>query len=216
VSTSAEPPVTDGEDPGAVVLTDARAIKALAHPARLAVIDRLFGGEVLTATECATIAGLTPSAMSYHLRALQRWGLIAPAGGSGDGRERPWKALGTSVQIRSESSRAASAASGVLLGQLMDTMRSEVLHNAELRGREDPSARPAGFSFSHAMMTDAEARELFDRIEALTRTYAERPDPPPGARRHHLWWAGLPVDGEPPPATTGVAAEVGVPPPATG
>ena len=54
-----------------VMLTDPRAIKALAHPARLAVIDELFAGRQLTATECAEIAGLSPSAMSYHLRALE-------------------------------------------------------------------------------------------------------------------------------------------------
>ena len=53
------------------MLTDPRAIKALAHPARLAVIDELFAGRQLTATECAEIAGLSPSAMSYHLRALE-------------------------------------------------------------------------------------------------------------------------------------------------
>ena len=59
-----------------VVLRDPRAIKALAHPARLAVIDEFFAGRRLTATECAEIAGLSASAMSYHLRALEKWGII--------------------------------------------------------------------------------------------------------------------------------------------
>ena len=59
-----------------VVLSDPRAIKALAHPARLAVIDELFAGRELTATECAQVAGLSLSAMSYHLRALEKWGIV--------------------------------------------------------------------------------------------------------------------------------------------
>ncbi|MDX6262847.1 MAG: hypothetical protein QOH84_4535, partial [Kribbellaceae bacterium] len=67
-----------------VVLTDPRAIRALAHPARQRIIDELYSGRVLTATECAELAGLTPSATSYHLRALERWGIIERAEGSTD------------------------------------------------------------------------------------------------------------------------------------
>ena len=71
---------------GAVVISDAAGVKALAHPARLAVIDVLYSGEILTATQCAEIAGITPSAMSYHLRALERHGIFFRAEGCGDGR----------------------------------------------------------------------------------------------------------------------------------
>ena len=73
-----------------VVITDPRAIRALAHPARQRIIDELYSGRVLTATECAELAGLTPSATSYHLRALERWGSIERAEASADGRERPY------------------------------------------------------------------------------------------------------------------------------
>ena len=62
-----------------VVITDPRAIRALAHPARQRIIDELYSGRVLTATECAELAGLTPSATSYHLRALERWGIVERA-----------------------------------------------------------------------------------------------------------------------------------------
>ncbi|HET6740226.1 MAG TPA: helix-turn-helix domain-containing protein, partial [Kribbella sp.] len=75
-----------------VVITDPQAIRALAHPARQRVIDELYNGRVLTATECAELAGLTPSAMSYHLRALEKWGIIERADETTDGRERPWRA----------------------------------------------------------------------------------------------------------------------------
>ena len=39
------------EQDGKIVLTDPRAIRALAHPARLAIIEALLPGEELTATE---------------------------------------------------------------------------------------------------------------------------------------------------------------------
>src|SRR5665647_3712685 len=73
-----------------LTLTDPRAIRAIAHEARQQVMDELYGGSVLTATEAAQICGLSPSAMSYHLRALEKWGIVVRDDPSSDGRERPW------------------------------------------------------------------------------------------------------------------------------
>lgn len=93
-------------DDGDIVISDPRAIRALAHPARVAVLERLFAGSVLTATECAAVAGLTPSAMSYHLRALEKYGLVGRADPTGDGRERPWRALGTGMRVEADAPAA--------------------------------------------------------------------------------------------------------------
>ncbi|MDQ6873629.1 MAG: helix-turn-helix domain-containing protein [Actinomycetota bacterium] len=79
------------QPPQRVVLTDHKALRALAHPARTAVIDELYMGKVRTASELAELTGLTPSAMSYHLRALEKWGIICRAEPTGDARERPWQ-----------------------------------------------------------------------------------------------------------------------------
>ena len=85
-----------------VEITDPKAIRALAHAARLEVISELYSTQVSrTATELAQQTGLTPSAMSYHLRALQKWGIVAPAATAGDARERRWKAAGTDFTINS-------------------------------------------------------------------------------------------------------------------
>jgi DNA-binding transcriptional ArsR family regulator len=67
------------ERDGRIVLSDPRAIRALAHPARLALLEALLAGEELTATEAASVTGLSPSATSYHLKALERWGIWRPA-----------------------------------------------------------------------------------------------------------------------------------------
>ncbi|HEX9087931.1 MAG TPA: winged helix-turn-helix domain-containing protein, partial [Arthrobacter sp.] len=83
-------------------ITDPKAIRALAHAARLEVISELYSTQVSrTATELAAQTGLTPSAMSYHLRALQKWGIVVPAPTAGDARERRWKAAGTDFTINS-------------------------------------------------------------------------------------------------------------------
>lgn len=86
--------MTDSPQKTGVVVDDPRAIRALAHPARLAILDHLGTGVTATATECARVCGLSPSATSYHLRALAKWGLIEDAESSGDARERRWRAVG--------------------------------------------------------------------------------------------------------------------------
>src|SRR6516162_99595 len=72
-----------------VVLSDPRASRALAHPARLAILEALTAGDELTATELAAVTGLSPSATSYHLKALAKWGIVEAGEGRADGRARP-------------------------------------------------------------------------------------------------------------------------------
>src|SRR5438270_12515109 len=110
-----------------VVLRDPRAIKALAHPARLAVIEAFFAGRRLTATECGDIAGLSASAMSYHLRALERWGIIRRSAATADGRERPWGAAGDRLSVDSAEPRATAAGEAMLVATMLDRARAETL-----------------------------------------------------------------------------------------
>lgn len=90
-------------------ITDPRAMRALAHPARQRLITELFSGEVLTATEAAQLCDLTPSAMSYHLRALEKWGIVVRDDATGDARERPWRAAADSLSVTPQAHRAAGA-----------------------------------------------------------------------------------------------------------
>ncbi|NKX52069.1 winged helix-turn-helix transcriptional regulator, partial [Arthrobacter deserti] len=85
---SAEPSsAAAGQAGDRVNISDARAIRALAHAVRLKVIEELFGTQQpATATELAQRHGLTPSAMSYHLRALEKWGFVKRSANQGDGR----------------------------------------------------------------------------------------------------------------------------------
>src|SRR5512135_1184014 len=86
VSVNAEP--GDGQRTSTL---DAAVMRAMAHPARLALLENLRNTGPATATECAGVVGLSPSATSYHLRALARAGLVEAAPGRGDGRERWWR-----------------------------------------------------------------------------------------------------------------------------
>jgi len=75
-------------------------MRALAHPARIALWQHLLLEGPATATECAPVAELSPSACSYHLRQLARYGFVEQdQAAAANGRERPWRAVVTSTTI---------------------------------------------------------------------------------------------------------------------
>jgi DNA-binding transcriptional ArsR family regulator len=73
-------------------LTDPQAIRALAHPLRLDLIE-LLGQGPMTAAECARALGSTQANCSFHLRQLAKYGFVAPAPEGDDRRERRWQLL---------------------------------------------------------------------------------------------------------------------------
>jgi AcrR family transcriptional regulator/DNA-binding transcriptional ArsR family regulator len=94
-----------------LLTTDPRTARALAHPARVAILNRLIAHGPATATDCAEVAGLSPSACSYHLRTLARYGFVQLASPGHDGRERVWQveAPGRLVGLHPEKPNAGAA-----------------------------------------------------------------------------------------------------------
>ena len=181
-----------------VVLTDPRAIRALAHPARQRIIDELYSGKVLTATECAELAGLTPSATSYHLRALSRWGIIERADTSADGRERPWRAPAQSLVISSQSTGAGRLASHAMMRANVDRVIEQFVEMAD----DDPWDDLSLMSRSRLWLTKAET-EQFDKdlMEVVNRYRRGRSaaNHPAGTRQVSTLIAIVPT-GKPPAA----------------
>ena len=87
---NAERPETRTEPREIRRLSDARTLRALAHPIRIALLELLLLQGPQTATEAAEQIGETPTTCSFHLRQLARYGFVEEAGG-GRGRARPWK-----------------------------------------------------------------------------------------------------------------------------
>jgi len=167
---------TPSTRPGKTVeLTDPKAIRALAHGARLAVIEELYAGRELTATECAEIAGLSPSAMSYHLRSLEKAGIVERADSTGDGRERPWRRAGEHLRIEAGDSAMGSAASTVLTKTMLARVSAQldewdaVRNDVELKWRD-----AGGVSNDQLWLTAEELAKLGDDVRALFDAYEYR------------------------------------------
>lgn len=161
---------TTGGRPQELVLTDPRALRALAHEVRQQLLDILDANHPMTATEAAAHVGITPSAMSYHLRLLEKYGIVeradAPVDGATDGRERPWRLAASNIVVRPEgtSSRGAQRA-------FMTSVVNRLV--AALERAEGGRAR--GYvSVSTPLLTDSEAQKVYDVIEDALRPYADR------------------------------------------
>src|SRR5271170_5401288 len=106
----AEKPENSAEPGNPVRLTDPKMMRALAHPARIAIWSHIAMRGPATATECAQVTGLSPSACSYHLRTLARYGFVEEDRASAaDGRERPWRARLIAFTMEDDPGKSAAA-----------------------------------------------------------------------------------------------------------
>ncbi len=79
----------DGDRPGTTTpvrrMRDANMLRALAHPARIRLLEELALAGPMTATELAARVGESAANCSWHLRQLAKYGYVEEAGG-GAGR----------------------------------------------------------------------------------------------------------------------------------
>ena len=57
-------------------VTDAKTMRALAHPVRISLIELLIIAGPMTATQAAEKIGESPSTCSFHLRQLAKYGFV--------------------------------------------------------------------------------------------------------------------------------------------
>ena len=149
----------------------------------MAIIDALASGDELTATECAELTRLSPSATAYHLKLLERYGLAEPAPARSDGRERPWRASDRRRQFDLDTSTPAGAAATAAVG-LAYIDNSRALAEAFVATeREEPEAwrNVAMLANTDLWLTAEETRKVTAALAAVLepyrgRTRADRPD----------------------------------------
>ncbi|MHB1929922.1 MAG: winged helix-turn-helix domain-containing protein [Acidimicrobiales bacterium] len=124
------PPENSSVEPssGLRQITDARTMRALTHPVRIALIETLILQGAMTATEAAEQIGESPTTCSFHLRQLAKYGFVEEAGG-GKGRARPWRmtSIGmsfSSVHDDAETELAAGALVRLLRERQLDRYRT--------------------------------------------------------------------------------------------
>jgi predicted transcriptional regulator len=166
-------------------LTDPKAIRALAHPVRWALLEALGQAGTLTATQASEMLGESPANCAFHLRTLAKYGFVEEAGG-GRGRERPWRRSYDRMSWRMrtddpQASEAVEALEQVWLDRALTRARQGLTAMARWpKGLEDS----LGSSTTRLYVTPAEAVELyteisevFDRLVGTGHRFGDRRDP---------------------------------------
>ena len=187
-----------GTDPRATPygrrISDPGALRALAHAGRYAILEKLQADGPATATECAEVAGLSPSACSYHLRLLAKHGFVEPDDGRDrDGRERVWRAAMTGWWNDPDPDadpREVQAVDSTLSRVMIASSDAKVLDFVD-RGAAEREWRDAAlFSNSTLVATapelDALGHAIMDLLRPLMKSNRPLESAPAGARHVHM------------------------------
>jgi len=175
-----EPKSTDGEAPPQVrevrEVTDARTMRALAHPVRLALIEALTLEGPLTATQAGERIGESATTCSFHLRQLAKYGFVEEAGG-GSGRARPWRMSAQGTRFSNEHDDPETALAAGALERLLRERNLDHYRNwLESRGSYPRAWREAAETSQHLLwLTTDELRQLNQELlTLLLPRFAER------------------------------------------
>jgi DNA-binding transcriptional ArsR family regulator len=184
-----------------VMIKDPQVMRALAHPARLQIMELLNStGAAVSATECAEVAGLSPSATSYHLRALAKSGMVEEAPSRGDARERLWRSAVWSWGV--DAGRSAEPETRAAEQALMEAFLARDLERSRdwlRRVPHEPAQwyQAAMLSNTLLLATAEELTELNEAVARLLEPYRQRnrmTDAPAGARAVAVLYKALPLD----------------------
>ncbi|NUR10122.1 MAG: helix-turn-helix transcriptional regulator [Nocardioidaceae bacterium] len=156
-------------------VTDAAALKALAHPLRMAILGALVTEGPMTATEAASMLEESPSNCSWHLRKLAEHGFVREARG-GTGRNRPWQAVSEGLEWDSESPDEADRLAADALTDMLVERELQRLRAAQASREHEPAEwrEATGISQSALWLTAEEAREIKEELTRLLLSKAER------------------------------------------
>ena len=152
----------------------ADALKAFAHPLRMAMYRSLRNDGPATASMLGRALGESSGQTSYHLRQLERHGFVEDDPGHTGGRERWWRAVGFSMDSADLLVDPATASSARAVMQAMVAERSQEL--AAWVEEVDLDWEAQVMSSTGLDLTQHEARRLIERMLEVVDEYKELSD----------------------------------------
>ncbi|MEU1491342.1 helix-turn-helix domain-containing protein [Streptomyces sp. NPDC005776] len=164
---------------GDVEITDPQAMRALAHPVRLAILDHLHRNGPSTATELAPGVGATPSVTSWHLRHLASFGLVRDSAPGPDRRSRRWEAVARGFRFETPQDPAddegRSAARELSRQMFLRYADVPARWAADIEPGLDPAWRSgAGLADTRVTVSVDELAAIQDQMERVLAPYVNR------------------------------------------
>lgn len=187
------------------------ALKALAHPLRVQLLDSLSAYGPATASTLAERLSESSGATSYHLRQLEKHGFVTEDTTRGNARERWWQRVPQpiSLDVGAAADTATKSASELILAEWMRSRNSRLqqffAHSEEVLGRDWVDA--SAVMTSNLQLTREQSTALVHELSAVLDGYLKkyRNQANPGARPFQIHLDVFPlVDGvEQPGAVSG-------------
>jgi predicted ArsR family transcriptional regulator len=184
------------------VITDARAMRALAHPLRVALLEAMRRDREITATRAAELLGESPGNMSWHLQTLAKYGFVEETG-QGRGRSRPWRLTSDSRSFETGATADPEAATA---GEALERTFAERTYSQMREWWSRRLAYPVKWRRAAFMadtvryLTAAELASVLDEVQEIFDRYADRDDTghrPAEALPVHLHAHGHPLPPTP-------------------
>lgn len=152
-------------------------LRALAHPLRMDILDRLELHGAMTASELGLELSESPANCSWHLRKLAEHNFVIEASG-GAGRSRPWQLSGDRGSAASCATGASSGDARQLLAQvLVDREAARFAANCA-REAEPPWADVNAANQVVLWLTAQEAQHVNARLTASLTRFRSRSEQP--------------------------------------
>ena len=182
-------------------VTDAKTMRALAHPVRISLLELLMIDGPMTATMAGERIGESPTTCSFHLRQLSKYGFVEEAGG-GAGRNRPWRVTSIGMTMGEEGvDPQADLAATALQRMFRERHLRRLQHWRETRAGYPKEWREVGREDQYAFWATAkELGELEAELARVLMRYvdrlADRSARPPGSRAVEVLQVIFPLDLE--------------------
>jgi DNA-binding transcriptional ArsR family regulator len=184
------------DDTEPVILDDPGRLKALSHPLRRRILDRLRTHGPATSTTVGEVLGTTTGTTSYHLRQLEKYGFIEEIAERSGGRERWWRRAETPRDLRMPAPEALAPEDRPVLTELLRLGHAEdvaLLGKLPEAYERDRAWALLSRGFTH--MTEAGLAEFFEAYIRLLQQHSHRAeDAPPAARPVYIRLFTLPAD----------------------
>jgi predicted ArsR family transcriptional regulator len=156
-------------------LTDPRAMRAVAHPVRIALLEVLGTEGPLTATQAGELIGESPTTCSFHLRQLAKYGFIEEVAGVA-GRKRPWRLVHTGLTFSDVSEDPETRLAATALTRVLHEFYLDRLKEGLALRRDTPTEwqKATGASEFLLYVTVEELHELDEQMNALVKPFVER------------------------------------------
>jgi DNA-binding transcriptional ArsR family regulator len=175
-------------------ISDPKAIRALAHPLRLDLLELLGASGPATAAQCGRVLGASQASCSFHLRQLAKYGFVEDAGFGRDRRERQWRVTHPRLSVRAGADDGARQQIERLVVE--HDMQAILDYSRRPDGAYPEWQHKAGILTGMAVLSPDEAAVIKEKWMALLAPFTARADGrqlQPGQRYVRYFMAATPL-----------------------